>query len=313
VPYRPATPCPTGRPPRALPAGHPTCVARVGDNGEVDGLVPVVALTKTEHLVVSRAIEAVAVVAVALALSYAGRRALRRLRRAIRRKGADGAPSRAPRRVETAVSLAGGLWRAVVWIVAVLVLLSTFGINLLPVLAGATVVGAALGFGAQSLVRDYLSGFFILVEDQYGIGDTISIGDVSGVVEDLTLRVTRLRALDGRVWYVANGEVRTVANASLQWSRAVVDIPVPPGSDVARVTAAITDEAQAVSKEPEWASSCLETPEVWGVDALDASGMTIRVAVRTKALEDARVARVLRSRITARLHREGLLGSDGSP
>jgi small conductance mechanosensitive channel len=285
----------------------------MGDNGEVHGLVPLLALTKSENLVVTRAIDVVAVVAVAVALSYTGRRLLRRLLRAMRRKSADGpASSRASRRAQTVVSLAGGLWQGVVWIVAVLVLLATFGVNLLPVLAGATVVGAALGFGAQSLVRDYLSGFFILVEDQYGIGDTISIGDVSGVVEDLTLRVTRLRSLDGRVWHVANGEVRKVANASLQWSRAVVDILVPPGTDVGRATSAITEEAQALSKEPEWSEAFLDPPEVWGIDSIDANGMTIRVAVKTRALEDVRVARVLRSRITARLHRDGLLGPNGA-
>ncbi|MBO0894238.1 MAG: mechanosensitive ion channel family protein, partial [Acidimicrobiales bacterium] len=264
-------------------------------------------------VVVTRAIDVVAVLTVAFFLSRVGRRVLRRVQRAVRRKTPDGpASSRASRRVQTAVSLAEGLWRALVWIVAILVLLSTFGIDLLPVLAGATVVGAALGFGAQSLVRDYLSGFFILVEDQYGIGDTISIGEVTGVVEDLTLRVTRLRALDGRVWYVANGEVRKVANASLQWSRAVVDILVPPGTDVTQATSAISDEAVALSKEPEWSSTCLDPPEVWGVDAVDQRGMTIRVAVKTRALEDARVARVLRSRITARLLREGLLRPDGT-
>lgn len=279
----------------------------------MEGVAPVLALSTTEHVVVTRAIDVVAVLAVAFFLSRVGRRVLRRVQRAVRRKTPDGpASSRASRRVQTAVSLAEGLWRALVWIVAILVLLSTFGIDLLPVLAGATVVGAALGFGAQSLVRDYLSGFFILVEDQYGIGDTISIGEVTGVVEDLTLRVTRLRALDGRVWYVANGEVRKVANASLQWSRAVVDILVPPGTDVTQATSAISDEAVALSKEPEWSSTCLDPPEVWGVDAVDQRGMTIRVAVKTRALEDARVARVLRSRITARLLREGLLRPDGT-
>ncbi|MBO0714384.1 MAG: mechanosensitive ion channel family protein [Acidimicrobiales bacterium] len=279
----------------------------------MEGVAPVLALSTTEHVVVTRAIDVVAVLTVAFFLSRVGRRVLRRVQRAVRRKTPDGpASSRASRRVQTAVSLAEGLWRALVWIVAILVLLSTFGIDLLPVLAGATVVGAALGFGAQSLVRDYLSGFFILVEDQYGIGDTISIGEVTGVVEDLTLRVTRLRALDGRVWYVANGEVRKVANASLQWSRAVVDILVPPGTDVTQATSAISDEAVALSKEPEWSSTCLDPPEVWGVDAVDQRGMTIRVAVKTRALEDARVARVLRSRITARLLREGLLRPDGT-
>lgn len=293
----------------------PSC--RVGENGGVDGVAPVLALSTTQHLVVTRAIDVVAVLVVAFVLSRLGGRVLRRVHRAVgqraaRKGAADGsAASRASRRVQTVVSLAGGLWRALVWIVAVLVLLATFGIDLLPVLAGATVVGAALGFGAQSLVRDFLSGFFILVEDQYGIGDTISIDDVTGVVEDLSLRVTRLRALDGRVWYVANGEVRKVANASLQWSRAVVDILVPPGIDVSRATSAINDEAVALSKEPEWAGTCLDPPEVWGVDAVDERGMTIRVAVKTRALEDARVARVLRSRITARLLRDGLLGPDG--
>ena len=106
-------------------------------------------------------------------------------------------------------------------------MLGTIGLNLTPLLAGATVIGATLGFGAQSMVRDLLAGVLLTVEGQFDIGDTIMVGDTSGTVEDLTLRVTRLRSDDGTVWYVPNGEIRKLANSSRGWAQATVDVPGP--------------------------------------------------------------------------------------
>jgi small conductance mechanosensitive channel len=186
-------------------------------------------------------------------------------------------------------------------------ILGVLGINLTPILAGATVIGAALGFGAQSLVRDFLSGFFIIAEDQYGVGDAIAVGDTRGTVEEVSLRVTRLRAVDGTVWYLPNGEIRRVGNSSIQWSRAVVDIVVPYGTELDRATPAITDEASAVTSDPSYSSMCLGPPEVWGVDSMDHESITIRVAVRTATSDKDTLTRALRGRITARLQRDGIV------
>jgi small-conductance mechanosensitive channel len=258
----------------------------------------------------TRAIEVAAAIVAALLASRLGSRVAKRLARPIRaRAAARGGSPRAERRIDTVVSLATSLWRGLVWVVAVLVVLGSFGIDLTPVLAGATVVGAALGFGAQSLVRDYLSGFLIIVEDQYGIGDTITVGTTTGVVEDLTLRVTRLRASDGRVFYIANGEIRQVANASIQWTRTLVDVVVPLGADLARVTAAVEEEAARFGAEPANAAKLLEPPEVWGAAAADAAGVTVRVALKAPPGEQDGLARDLRARLMARLQRDGLLGT----
>lgn len=255
----------------------------------------------------ARALGVVVVVILAYLASRAGARIAHRALRTLQRR-ASSLPrsSRAAPRIDTLGQLAASTWRAVVWLVALAVVLDIVGINLTPVLAGATVVGAALGFGAQQIVRDFLAGFFILAEDQYGVGDTISVGDVAGVVEEVNLRVTRIRALDGQVWWVANGEIRKVANASIQWARAIVDVFLPPGADTQAALAAIEQESTAFADDPAWAESCQDTPEVWGVQAVDATGITVRVAVRTPALANTRVGRELRGRINQRLFREGV-------
>ena len=160
-------------------------------------------------------------------------------------------------------------------------ILGTIGLNLTPLLAGATVIGATLGFGAQSMVRDLLAGVLLTVEGQFDIGDTIAVGDTTGTVEDLTLRVTRLRSDDGTVWYVPNGEIRKLANSSRGWAQATVDVPVPVTAAVDTVLDAIRAAAEAVANDPDTAPLCLEPPRVWGVVAMAADTFTCRVSVRT--------------------------------
>jgi small conductance mechanosensitive channel len=156
------------------------------------------------------------VIAVGAAVaSWLGNRVIRHwigsaARKATARRGSQ----RASARASTVTAMVANLWRVVVWAIALFVALETIGINLTPLLAGATVIGATIGFGAQSLVRDLLSGFLLIVEDQFDIGDTLVVGDITGTVEDLTLRVTRLRAADGTVWVVSNGEIRQLGNRS---------------------------------------------------------------------------------------------------
>ena len=165
--------------------------------------------------VVVKPVSVVAIAIGAVVASFLGNRIIRHWIGSAARKAAARAGSpRATARAGTVTAMVANVWRVVVWAIALFVALETIGINLTPLLAGATVIGATIGFGAQSLVRDLLSGFLLIVEDQFDIGDTLIVGDVTGTVEDLTLRVTRLRTADGTVWVVSNGEIRQLGNAS---------------------------------------------------------------------------------------------------
>ncbi|HWI05687.1 MAG TPA: mechanosensitive ion channel family protein, partial [Acidimicrobiales bacterium] len=188
---------------------------------------------------------------------------------------------RLEQRAETLAGVAKSVVRIVVWTVAVLLVLEEFGLNLGPLLAGASIVGVAVGFGAQSLVKDFFSGFFILVEDQYAVGDVITIADQTGTVEEINLRVTRIRAADGTVWFVPNGEIRKVGNSAKEWSRSIVDVLIPNKADLAAATALIAEEARALASEDAWSECVLEEPEVLGVESLGAENVTVRVSTKT--------------------------------
>ncbi len=189
---------------------------------------------------------------------------------------------------------------------ALLMILGEWGFHLGPLVAGAGVLGIALGFGAQTLVSDFLSGVFMLLEDQYGVGDIIDLDGTSGLVEDVQLRVTRLRSVDGVVWWVRNGEITKVGNMSQNWSRAVLDIGVSYSADIALVRDLMAQEAHAVHGDAEWADLLLEEPEVWGVESLGNDAVVIRVVLKTKPGKQWVVARELRERIKNRLDAEGV-------
>ena len=217
---------------------------------------------------------------------------------------------RLEQRAETLAGVARSALRIVVWTVAILLVLEEFGLNLGPLLAGASIVGVAVGFGAQSLVKDFFSGFFILVEDQYAVGDVITIADQTGTVEEINLRVTRIRALDGTVWFVPNGEIRKVGNSAKEWSRSIVDVLIPNKADLAAATAAVAEEAAALAAEEAWAECVLEQPEVLGVESLGAENVTLRVSTKTTPAQRAPFARAMRSRVSSRLQREGLVATE---
>ncbi len=221
-----------------------------------------------------------------------------------------------PRTEQRATTLAGvavSLIRIVVWTMAGLLLLGVLGVNLGPFLAGASIVGVALGFGAQSLVKDFLSGFFILVEDQYAVGDVITIADQTGTVEEIDLRVTRLRAIDGTVWFVPNGEIRKVGNSAKEWGRAIVDVIVPRKADLAAAIAASGEEAAAVAADPAWANAVLEPPEILGVNSMGVDNVTVRVSTKTTPDQRLPLAREMRSRISLRLQRDGVVAESSIP
>jgi small-conductance mechanosensitive channel len=238
-----------------------------------------------------------------------GVRAARRFVRAVHdRSPLRRQSTRAEQRATTLGDVLAGLVRAIGWTVIVLLMLGELGLNVAPLIAGAGIAGVALGFGAQSLVKDFLSGFFILVEDQYGVGDVINLGDASGTVEDVSLRVTRLRATDGTVWFVPNGEIKQVGNTSMEWSRALIDVLVPYESDVRAVTGYLKEVAAEFGEDEAWSESVLEPPEVWGVQAMGTEGITLRLVVKTAPRQQYDVARELRGRISERLRREGVRG-----
>jgi len=221
-----------------------------------------------------------------------------------------------PRSEQRATTLAGvavSLLRIFVWTMAGLLILGVVGVDLGPFLAGASIVGVALGFGAQSLVKDFLSGFFILAEDQYAVGDVITIADQTGTVEEIDLRITRLRAVDGTVWFVPNGEIRKVGNSAKDWGRAIVDVVIPRKSDLTAATAVIQEEAAAVAADPVWSDSVLEPPEILGVDAMGVDNITVRVSTKTTPGQRTPLAREMRSRISYRLQRDGMVAETTIP
>jgi small conductance mechanosensitive channel len=184
--------------------------------------------------------------------------------------------------------------------------LSELRVNVGPLIAGAGIVGVALGFGAQSLVSDFLSGLFMLFEDQYGVGDVVDVGDATGTVEAVTLRVTRLRDVNGTVWYVRNGEIMRVGNMSQNWARAVLDVRVGYGEDLERVKRVLSDLFQHLWLERDFRELVMEQPEVWGVERIDPDAIVVRVALKTVPLEQWTVARDLRQRIRDRFKAEGI-------
>ena len=221
-----------------------------------------------------------------------------------------------PRSEQRATTLAGvavSLIRILVWTMAGLLVLGVLGVNLGPFLAGASIVGVALGFGAQSLVKDFLSGFFILVEDQYAVGDLITIADQTGTGEEIDLRITRLRAIDGTVWFVPNGEIRKVGNSAKEWARSIVDVIVPRKADLAAAITAIEEEAAAVAADPAWTEVILEAPEVLGVNAMGVDNVTVRVSIKTTPGQRIPLARALRSQISLRLQRDGVVAESTIP
>jgi len=215
----------------------------------------------------------------------------------------------ATRRVQRAKTM-GDLLKSVITGVLVAVfgtmVLSQLGVNIAPIIASAGILGIALGFGAQSLVKDFLSGVFMIFEDQYGVGDVVDVGEAIGTVEAVSLRVTRLRDLDGTVWYVPNGEILRVGNKSQNWARAVVDVGVGYDEDIARATRVLTEVAHDLWEDEDYRSVIIEEPEVTGVEALTPDAITLRVLVKTAPMEQWAIARELRQRIKARFDHEGI-------
>ncbi len=208
------------------------------------------------------------------------------------------------RRVQRAETMGSVLRSSAAFLVAVGVLTAVANINdwdLGPVLASAGVVGVALGFGAQTLVKDFLAGIFMLVEDQYGVGDVVDLGEASGTVEAVGLRVTQVRDLSGTLWYVRNGEILRVGNKTQGWSRALVELRVGPDQDVEHVAGLIRDAAATIVGDETVGPLLLDEPEVTSFEDLTGESVMIRTLVKTAPSKQWEVQRELRSRIRAAL------------
>ncbi len=211
-------------------------------------------------------------------------------------------------RTETMGSLLRSIATFVIGAVAILTILSAIGVPLAPLLASAGVGGVALGFGAQSLVRDFLSGIFMIVEDQFGVGDFVHTGDVSGTVEAVSLRVTRIREATGVIWYVRNGEMVEVGNLSQGWSTAFVDIPVAYDENPQRVIEILTRVVSEFAVDKEFEPLLIDEPKVVGVESVAGGTMTMRIMAKTLPNEHWGVQRALRERSMEGLAEAGIRG-----
>jgi small-conductance mechanosensitive channel len=258
------------------------------------------------------------VILIALLLRLAAHRAIARITSRAAKEDPEGSDRThallfRERRQQRATALGAILSNAasltIVGIAAVMIL-GDMGLNLAPVLASAGVLGVAIGFGAQNLVQDFLAGVFMLLEDQYGVGDVIDVGGTSGTVEAVSLRITRLRDVNGVVWHVRNGTIPKAGNKSQGWARAVVDFPVPYRHDIPQVRQVMARTASEMWQEPGWQRVILEEPEVWGVQTLYTDAVLLRVVARTVPLRQWEVQRELTERLKNSLDATGV--ADGS-
>jgi small conductance mechanosensitive channel len=252
-------------------------------------------------------------------LRFIGRTVTATLARADARRSQE--PGRASRVIAQATGAAherhrqrtltmGSLLRSIVTfvvaLITVLTVMQIVHIPLGPLLASAGVGGVALGFGAQSLVKDFLSGIFMIFEDQYGVGDVIDTGEATGTVEEVSLRVTRLRDGTGVVWYIRNGEIVRIGNKSQGWATALVDIPVAYSENLERVLPLIRSVVHKLDESPDWQDKLLEEPNVVGVESMTGTSVTIRVVAKTAPQEQYGVSREIRERVKAAFDEQGI-------
>jgi small-conductance mechanosensitive channel len=277
---------------------------RTGDNETLANL---------SHFLVDRPLRILLVLLVAWILAWLARRWVKRL---VGQMVADNASRlgrlgielpksvvptvRDPRRESRAASISVVLTSTVVtsiWVIAGMIILGIVGINLAPLIAGAGIAGVALGFGAQSLVKDCIAGLFMLIEDQYGIGDVVDLGEATGVVEEISLRTTVLRGLDGTVWHVPNGVVERVGNKSQLWSVALLDVDVAYDTDLEWAQELLLRAATEVCERDEFEPIVVEPPTVLGVEALGADGITLRLTIKTTPGSQWALQRAIRAHI----------------
>jgi len=213
---------------------------------------------------------------------------------------------RARRRAETLGTVLESVAALVIYTIAAFMALAEFSVNLGPLIASAGIVGIAFGFGAQSLVKDFLSGIFMLIEDQFGVGDIVDLGEAAGVVEALSLRTTEVRDVHGTLWHVPNGEILRVANKSQQWARAVMDIEVAYDTNVSHAMSIIKEVADTVWHDTLENATILEEPEIWGLENFGSDAIAIRLAVKVEPGEQWAAKREIRRRLKEAFDEAGI-------
>ncbi|XPP25738.1 MAG: mechanosensitive ion channel family protein [Leucobacter sp.] len=191
-------------------------------------------------------------------------------------------------------------------IVALILLLGELGVNLTAILASAGILAAGLAFGAQNIVKDILNGIFMVFEDQLGVGDLITVGQITGTVEDVGIRITKVRAADGTLWFIRNGEILTLGNASQGWGRAIIDITVGADADLAAVEQAAQDSAEELLRLPQYANKVTGQPEVLGLESVYGDRATLRLTLRTRPQAQYAVQRELRALIKKNFEQLGI-------
>ncbi|MFL5385672.1 MAG: mechanosensitive ion channel family protein [Longimicrobiaceae bacterium] len=257
------------------------------------------------EVLLGSALRVAGAVAVAVVLWWMLRVVIRRIERSLGQPQ-PGALTVSEQRTRTLISLLRSVGWVIIFVVTLFMLMSAVGLDLGPLLAGAGVVGLAISFGAQSLVKDVISGLFILIENQFGVGDVIRIEGVSGAVERMTLRVVALRDVHGVVHIVPNGQITKVSNLTRTWARVVLDVGVAYKEDTDRVAEVMREVGHELWEDEEWRALLVEAPEVPGIESFDSSSVVIRMTAKTLPLKQWDVARELRRRLKRRFEAEGI-------
>ncbi len=274
---------------------------------------------ETQDILIQRPLKILLIIVVALVLNWLARSIIHRAtRRGIERtpllaSEAEDTPqyraqeARRQQRMRTLGNVGRSVAVIVIWTWAALAVLDQLGVNVAPLIASAGVVGVAIGFGAQSLVKDFFSGMFILIENQFGVGDTIQVGDIVGEVEMMTLRITTIRDMDGALWHVRNGDIDQVGNHSARFSTARLQIPVSLMANPDKVSRVIEDTAIAACRDPEIRDVVMGTPAMLGPSEFNPTYVSFRLTVQTMPGQQWAVARHLNHRVLAALHQEDVV------
>jgi small-conductance mechanosensitive channel len=224
-------------------------------------------------------------------------------------KALDASPlarARIVQRARTIGLVLSNLLTAGLTISALIAILSELGIAIGALAAGAGILGAAIGFGAQSLVRDFIAGLFIVVEDQFGVGDFVDLGSATGIVESIRLRVTQVRDTEGTVWYVRNGEILRVGNQSQGWSRIILDLPLAYNSDLDKAKKVLEAAALKLAETPTMKSGLIGKPEIWGIQALAGEEVVFRLVQQVRPSKKDVLTRALRQEVKTALDKAGI-------
>jgi small conductance mechanosensitive channel len=287
--------------------------------------------THLGEVLLTRSLKVAAVLVVAFAMNRLARWMVRRLVRSLQQqqvqqrlasiraktpralRSTEPLPSlRRSQRADAIGALVRNLSSVVIWLVASAWILQILGVQLGPLVAGAGFVGLAIAISAQQLVTDFLAGIAMLLEDEYGVGDVIDVGPATGEVERVGLRTTQLRAVDGTVWHVRNGEIDRVGNLSRDWRRVLLDVEVARGADLPLAARTVEHAAQELSQDEQWRPWLLDEPEIWGVEGLGPASATIRLGLKTRPSKRDEVARELRARVDEAIEQAGIRPPSGA-